>query len=447
MRIESLTMIAWDLDPFRIGGGTAYAVRRLADQLNELGIRVAICLPNELNAPLSGLDPSLALVPLDLPADRRSASHWGRCAEFCEIALKADERNAFEGSDAIVAHNDEAALFAVLYAKRRSRKPLAFWLHSLYDPAVVEFPVECRREFTTGSVLGTAVAVADLAVTSSGILRDAREFEWPVRLRALQNALLRADDERRLLTVESMGCLPPAKEVSAVDAGRTSCVVAGTAIPTPYVFFPGRPMVDKGLPIFSAIAERLRDDKITCAAVKRPRGATNLDDVRAAPIVWLPWLSRDDLFAVMRGASCVVLPSITEGFGLAAAESIRLGVPTLFQDVGGHRGLRGFPSATPIPLSAAERALLYDLWADLLIDHPDSWPVWRRHESALGPLIDAWADAVKRTVRRSVVSNIVSEQGISARSSERWGNRLRDRIENGNGRDAIFSSHRSELAV
>ena len=169
-------MIAWDLDPFRIGGGTAYAVRRLADQLNELGIRVAICLPNELNAPSSGLDPSLALVPLDLPADRRPASHWDRCADFCEIALKAAERNAFEKSDAIVAHNDEAALFAVLYAKRRSRKPLVFWLHSLYDPAVVAFPLERRREFTSRSVLGTAVAVADLAATSSGILRDARRI-------------------------------------------------------------------------------------------------------------------------------------------------------------------------------------------------------------------------------------------------------------------------------
>ena len=132
-------MIAWDLDPFRIGGGTAYAIRRLADQLNDLGIRVAICLPNELNATSSGLDPPLTLVPLDLSADRHSAPHWGRCAEFCEIALKAAERNAFEGSDAIVAHNDEAALFAVHYAKRRARKPLVFWLHSLYDPAVVDF--------------------------------------------------------------------------------------------------------------------------------------------------------------------------------------------------------------------------------------------------------------------------------------------------------------------
>src|SRR4051812_22223099 len=302
MRMESVAMIAWDLDPLRIGGGTAYAVRRLADQLNQLGIRVAVCLPNELGADLGGLGPLLSLVPVDLPADRCPDSHWGRCAALCEIALQAVDRKAFDGVDAIVAHGDEAALFAVRYARRRSRRPLVFWLHGLYDPAVEEFPPDCRREFTSRSVLATAIAAADLTATSSGIVRDARAFEWPARLRALQDALLRADDERRLLTVESTGCLPAAAEdISAV---------AGAAIPTPYVFFPGRPMVDKGMPIFAAIAERLRDDQITCAAVRRPRGATDLVEVRAAPIIWLPWLRRDELFAVMRGAACVALPSL-----------------------------------------------------------------------------------------------------------------------------------------
>ena len=33
----------------------------------------------------------------------------------------------------------------------------------------------------------------------------------------------------------------------------------------------------------------------------------------------------------MRNAACTVLPSITEGFGLAAAESISQGVATLYQ--------------------------------------------------------------------------------------------------------------------
>ena len=60
---------------------------------------------------------------------------------------------------------------------------------------------------------------------------------------------------------------------------------------------------------------------------------------------------------------------------------------------------------------------------------------------ALGPLIDAWADAVKRTVRRTVVGDVASEQGISPHASQRRGNRLRDRIESdGDARRLVAST-------
>jgi glycosyltransferase involved in cell wall biosynthesis len=423
-------MVAWDLDPFRVGGGTSYAIRRLADQLVELGICVTILLPDWLDTPLSDIHPLLTLLPLTLPADLRVASHSRQCAEFCRMALEAAQQNHSSKSDVIIAHSDEGALFAILHRERGLQRPLVFWLHSLYDPSASDFPIEFQRCFPSSSVLGTALMAADLVVTSSGILQDAREFQWPLRLQPLQNALRRADDDRRVLTVESMGCLPEFQQASFDNLPRTSNIGAATEITPPYIFFPGRPSVDKGLPIFAAMAEELRADKFTCVAVKRPRGAMDLDDgLRAAPIVWLPWLCRRDLFAVMRRAACVVLPSITEGYGLATAESIRLGTPTLYQDVGGHHSLLGFPSAIPVPITIAERVLLYSLWSDLLMDHPDSWSVWRRHESSLEPLVDKWANAVRQTVDQRDVGTIKPEHVTTQRVEERWGNRLRDRIE------------------
>lgn len=116
--MKSVTMIAWDLDPFRVGGGTSYAIRRLADQLVELGVSVTILLPDWLDTPLSEIHPLLTLVPLELPSDLRVASHSLQCAAFCRIALQAAQKIHFANSDAIIAHNDEGALFAIPQGRR-----------------------------------------------------------------------------------------------------------------------------------------------------------------------------------------------------------------------------------------------------------------------------------------------------------------------------------------
>ena len=172
--------------------------------------------------------------------------------------------------------------------------------------------------------------------------------------------------------------------------------------PSPYVLFPCRPSVDKGLGIFEAIAERLRADKIACVAVQPPaQQAGSESPSRNSFIHWLPWLTQDELLVAMRQAACTVLPSITEGFGLAAAESISQGVATLYQQVGGHHSLQTFPNALPVPLTTSERAQLYSLWSELIDIHPDSWPVWTRHEASLRPLVDKWVEAIKSVVHRA----------------------------------------------
>ena len=416
-------MIAWELDPFFVRGGTAYAIRRLADQLTGLGIETRVLLPDWVDThPGKNLIP----VPLKMRDGIRRAPRVVQCSEFCRVALEAiEEIRKGAQSDAVIAHSDEGAMFTILRNGKESCEPSVFWLHSLYDPPIGDLSNDQRRLLASQSLLASAVMMADIVVTSTGILKDAREFEWPDRLKELQKALTIASAEHRVLTVESMGCLPERPKNFPNRLTESSNL---ENLPSPYVLFPCRPSVDKGLGIFAAIAERLRADNIACVAVERPGDRAKVEK-RKDFIYWLPWLAQDELLVAMRNAACTVLPSITEGFGLAAAESISHGVTTLYQEVGGHQSLQGLPNALPVPLTRTERARLYDLWSELIDVDPNSWDVWARHEISLRPLVDKWVEAIRSVVHRTR-GGMGENKFFEPPVEERWGNKLRHRIDN-----------------
>src|SRR2546423_3569657 len=434
MILKSVTMISWELHPFHTLGGTAYAIRRLADQLTELKIKTRVLLPDCVET-FPGKDLSPLLMPrlLKMRAEQLRAPRVLQCSEFSRAALEAlEEIRANGGSSAVIAHSLEGAISIILRNGDRSGGPSVFWLHSLYDPPISDLSKDQRRIFPSGSLLSSAVMMADIVVTSTGILKDAREFEWPDRLRELQNALIIASAEHRVLTVESMGCLPVAND-SPCEMIHGSNLEKLKTVPSPYVLFPARPSLDKGLGFFAAIAERLRADNIACVAVQRPALSAKPSNLcRNAPIHWLPWLTQDELLIAKRNAACTVLPSITEGFGLAAAESISQGVATLYQQVGGHHGLETFPNAVPVSLTTNERAQLYGLWSELIESH-DSWPVWKRYEISLRPLIDRWVEAIRSVVHHSNggMREIHNADFPGVPVDDRWANRLCRRIEFG----------------
>jgi glycosyltransferase involved in cell wall biosynthesis len=395
--VKSVIMISWELDPFIRRGGTAYAIRRLANQLTELGIETRVLLPDSFDA---------------------RTSRVLQCSEFCQAAIEAvDEIRASTPLDAVIAHSDEGAMFIILQNGKRSSEPSVFWLHSLYDPPIHDLSKEQRRLLPSRSLLASAVMMADIVVTSSGILKDAREVEWPDRLNELQQALTVASAEDRVLTVESMGCLPEVAKLSSNGSSN---------LEEPYVLFPCRPSVDKGMGLLVAIAERLQADNIRCVAVQRPESRAELEEPPRSDLIhWVPWLTQDELIVAMRNAACTVFPSLTEGFGLAAAESISQGVTTLYHEVGGHHSLQAFPNGLPVPLTTSERARLYELWSQLLDTHPNSWTVWSRHEIALRPLVDKWVESIRSVVHRTgELKNNFSERPME----ERWGNKLQRRI-------------------
>lgn len=424
-------MISWELDPFYTRGGTAYAIRRLANQLTDLGIETRILLPDRSET-LGEKD--LTPLLLKIGAGIRRLPRVVQCSEFCRVALEELESIRIDArSDAVIAHSDEGAMFTILRNRRQRSEPSVFWLHSLYDPPLDDLSREQRRLLPSRSLLASAVMMADLVVTSAGVLKDARELEWPARLKELQQALITASADHRVMTVESRGCLPDAPKNPLANLARSSNLNNLKDVPLPYVLFPSRPSIDKGFGFFAAIAERLHAENIACVAVQRP--AQGGDSERRTPknlIYWLPWLAQNELRFAMRNAACTVFPSVTEGFGLAAAESISEGVATLYHQVGGHHSLRALPHALAVPLTTSERTQLYRLWSELIDIHPDSWEVWTKHEISLRPLVDKWVEAV-----RSVVYGTggelprVESNRSSDRSEEQWGNKLRHRIETG----------------
>src|SRR5262245_37994590 len=147
MIVKSVTMISWELDPFLTLGGTAYAIRRLADQLTELGIETRVLLPDWLDSrPGSDLPPSLVPMPLRMRAEVRNAPRMVQCYEFGRAALEVVEQiRTGVGSDAVIAHSLEGAMFIALNSGRRHAEPSVFWLHSLYDPPIKDLSKEQRQ--------------------------------------------------------------------------------------------------------------------------------------------------------------------------------------------------------------------------------------------------------------------------------------------------------------
>src|SRR6267143_3613625 len=133
MIVKSATMISWELYPFYTRGGTAYAIRRLADQLTGLGIETRVLLPDWLDTrPGKDLTPLLMPMLLKMRVKLRRAPPVLRYSEFCRVALEAVEQiRTSAGSDAVIAHSDEGAMFTIRRKGKRSCEPSVFWLHSL----------------------------------------------------------------------------------------------------------------------------------------------------------------------------------------------------------------------------------------------------------------------------------------------------------------------------
>lgn len=375
--------VAIELAPHDARGGLGVAVARLVEQLADAGVHSRVLTPAASLDVGEHRRPWGAVVALPCPGVGAE-----RIATYTEQAVAA-----LAPGSTLICHDHEAAAAAILARTRQPDTRIVVWLHSLYDtPHPSELPTALRELLPPDSILAGALAIADTIVTSAGILADARELDWPPRMRATQAALLRATERGDVCLVEADQCLP-----------RAPLRVPATTPDRPRFVFAARPGVHKGAGIFLAIVERLAALDmldmldIDFVALGDPQLA-GLDprDPTVSRIRWLPWLAPEQFWSLLRSSTCTLLPSLSEGFGLVAAEADALGVPLLYNDVGGLRSLPTSARATPIGLRSDERASLYRLWGELIgTDTPTAWARWHAARPNLDPLIERWIDRVR----------------------------------------------------
>jgi glycosyltransferase involved in cell wall biosynthesis len=129
-------------------------------------------------------------------------------------------------------------------------------------------------------------------------------------------------------------------------------------LPERYVLFVGTVEPRKNVPVLLDAYRRLlaRGERPPALVVAGSPGwdpAPAAVDLPADTVVVTGYLADDDLATVTAGASCLVLPSRAEGFGLPPLEALACGVPVVVSDLPVFREVLG-PFATYVPPGNAE---------------------------------------------------------------------------------------------
>jgi glycosyltransferase involved in cell wall biosynthesis len=89
----------------------------------------------------------------------------------------------------------------------------------------------------------------------------------------------------------------------------------------------------------------------------------------AGAVEFGPTLPHDQIFSLMQAADAVVIPSLREAFGIAAAEAMLLGIPVVLTRVGGFVELVGDSEGALMTAAGDPRSLAEAIW--LLKTDPD----------------------------------------------------------------------------
>lgn len=393
--MKRIAMIANEFSPYKSVGGLGVAIERLGLQLSSEGAETSVLFPT-VNLPTRYDFHPPILSQVAIPVSTEGALTEPELAEvlsrFCIASTKKLDAMRAE---TVIVHDNEAALATMLCRGRGLRT--VFWLHSLYDhPTRGDYPQQTQRNIDSDSLIASAIGAADLVATSDGIMRDATSFNWPQTLRAVQNSLLAAHREAKTVLVESTGCMPTSSSAAGLLPKLNNIVLERR----PFVLFAGRPVLSKGIGFYQAIAERLHHLDADFVAVGTPS-----KEVRAncPDVVWIPWLQQPELFAVMSAAAAVVHPSITEGYGLAAAESCMYATNTICHAVGGLQSLVNAGHAIGVVPLLPEKRALYELWEKLLRAQGGSyWNIWSQEIQRFHRLTEEWTQRLEPMINGGV---------------------------------------------
>lgn len=206
-------------------------------------------------------------------------------------------------------------------------------------------------------------------------LKDKRYYRWYFQHAA--TGVLVNSEATRATVLASVPWLDPARVhllYKGVDLQRFAPAPDDVATRPPVVGFVGQLITRKGLPTLMTAWEQLDAADWPTAPVLRLAGEGPL---RGGIEAWRASLRRpdhvellgfvQDVPAFWRGCRCAVLPSRSEGFGLAAAEAAACGLPVVATRTSSlpelvHHERTGLlvPPDQPVPLARAMADLLHD---------------------------------------------------------------------------------------
>jgi len=181
------------------------------------------------------------------------------------------------------------------------------------------------------------------------ISRGMRYYYGPLYRQALRRAagILTVSESSRGDLVEALGVAPEHVHVTHngvlplfFEARRAS----PSPTPTPYLLAVGTIEPRKNIPVllqaFRLLRATRRDLQLVLVGRQGWAGPLPLDEL--APWVRLAGAVPDgELAALYAGASCFVIPSLYEGFGLSLSEAMAAGAPAVASDIGALREVGG----------------------------------------------------------------------------------------------------------
>lgn len=401
-------MLSNEFGPYKICGGLGVAMSRLFNQFNERNIRVTVIFPTNKKLLIT----NKSILPF-LVEDINQKSSIKEIAQYfdCvsrEAICQAKKIEGFEES-IIIVHDNEMALTVPLLKKENGNIKIIFWLHSLYNyPQKRFFSKNNQKLFSKKSLLASAVDLSDLLVTSSGLINEATNFIWPNELRDLQLEIIKKNNTNQIIVVESLGCLPKKETLNEI-------------LITPenkrdFFLFPSRPSLSKGIGFFGELTEKF-SQKFDFLAV----GPIDKKITKVYPkIIEIGWLEQEKLFSLMKSAKSVLLPSITEGYGLSAAESILFSAKTIYHSIGGQSCLNGFVNATPIILNNKQKKCLYLFWCELLKNQENPIKTWLMFKDKFDDILELWS---------SSIINPVTKKSNQSPTEKSWASIIKSEIE------------------
>lgn len=327
----------WDYPPMR-NGGLGVACQGLTEELIEAGVEVIFVLPREQQTvgknrflfaniiPAKVYAVTSALVPykngdsffeMFLPGGKRirfSRSILEEVKKYAEAALEIAKTEHF---DLIHAH-DWTSYLAGLMAKSVSGKPLVLHVHATsFDQAGSEhvdpeiYAIERRAFHTADSVVAISNYTRDIVVNRYGVDSE--------KVTVVHNGI--KPQEPRTLP-------PVLKELKA----------QGKKI----VFYNGRITIQKGVDYFVRAARKVIDVNPNVVFVISGWGDMEQEIMRlvgalgiSSNVIFAGALWDEERDRMYQAADLLVMPSVSEPFGLVPLEAIQHGTPVLISKQSG----------------------------------------------------------------------------------------------------------------